>query len=161
MKLKASLHFMLCLIYSCSIHSTANIFQPFIRDYLVSRYQKNLSPTHTYPDHQSFFICFLHLPQSIASSLFNLCAWQSFCTTSLQVIFGLEPPTSYSIGLHFFFTQSLSFFDNTCLYHHNLFCCRTFKQKIKSIKIRVFFLEDKIRFIRSEQLWPQVPYFHH
>jgi len=27
---------------------------------------------------------------SIASSLFNLCAWQSFCTTSVQVLFGLH-----------------------------------------------------------------------
>jgi len=36
----------------------------------VSRYQKKHSLTHTYPDHQSSFICFLHLLQSIASSLY-------------------------------------------------------------------------------------------
>jgi len=76
------------------------------------------SPTHTYPDHQSSFICFLHLLQSIASSLFNL------RTTSLQVLFGiplgLEPSTSHSIH---FFTQSLSFFHNTCPYRRNQFCC--------------------------------------
>jgi len=52
----------------------------------VSQYQKKHSPTHTYPDHQSSFICFLHLLWSIASSLFNLRAWQSFCTTSFQVL---------------------------------------------------------------------------
>jgi len=46
----------------------------------VSQYKKR-SPTHTYPDHQSSFICFLHLLRSTASTLFNLCAWQSFCTT--------------------------------------------------------------------------------
>ena len=39
--------------------------------------------------HQSSFISFIHLLQSIASVPFNLRAWQSFCTTSLQVLFGL------------------------------------------------------------------------
>ena len=51
----------------------------------VSRYQKKHSPTH-HPDHHPVFISFFHLPWSIASSLFKLCAWQSFCTTSLHVI---------------------------------------------------------------------------
>jgi len=41
--------------------------------------------THTYRGHQSSLICFLYLLRSIASSLFNVCEWQSFCTTSLQV----------------------------------------------------------------------------
>jgi len=54
----------------------------------VSRYQKKHSPTH-HPDHHPIFISFFHLPQSIASSLFKLRAWQSFCTTSLHVLFGL------------------------------------------------------------------------
>jgi len=62
----------------------------------VSLYQKKHTPTQIYPDHQPPFISFLHLQWSIASFLFNLCAWQSFCTTSLQVLFGLplglEPP---------------------------------------------------------------------
>ena len=90
----------------------------------MSRYQKKHSPTYTYRDHQSSSICFLHILRSITSSLFNLRAWQSFCTTSLQVIFdlplGLEPATSYSIH---FFTQSLSSFHNTSPYQRNLFCC--------------------------------------
>jgi len=46
--------------------------------------------------------------------MFNLCAWQSFCTTSFQVSFGLPlcqaPCHSYSIR---FFTQSLSSFRST------------------------------------------------
>ena len=71
-------------------------------------------------------INFLHLLRDIASSLFNLRAWQSFFTTSLQVLFslsfGIEPSTSYSIH---FFAQSLSFFRNTCPHRHNLFCCST------------------------------------
>jgi len=92
----------------------------------VGRYQKKHSPTHTHPDHQTSFINFLHRLRSIASSLFDLRAWQSFSTTSLQVLFGLplgqEPCTSYSIH---FFIQSLSSFHNTCPYHSNPFCCST------------------------------------
>jgi len=69
----------------------------------MSQYQKKQSPTH-HPDHHPVFISFLHLLRSITSSLFKLRAWQSFCTTSLHVLFGpllvLEPSTSYSI--HFF-----------------------------------------------------------
>jgi len=76
----------------------------------VSRYQKKHSPTH-HPDHHLIFITFSHLLRSISSSLLKLRAWQSFCTTSFHVIFGLplhlEPPTSYSTH---FFTQSVSFF---------------------------------------------------
>ena len=89
----------------------------------VSRYQKKHSPIH-HPDHHPIFISFFHLPRSIASSLFKLRAWQSFCTTSFHVLFGLpldlEPSTSYSIH---FFTQLVSSFRNTCPYRHNLFCC--------------------------------------
>jgi len=89
----------------------------------VSRYQKKHSPTH-HPDHHPIFISFFHLPRSIASSLFKLHAWQSFCTTSFHVLFGLplglEPSTSYSI---YFFTQSVSSFHSTCPYHRSLFCC--------------------------------------
>ena len=89
----------------------------------VSRYQKKHSPTH-YPDHHPVFISFFHLPRSIASSLFKLRAWQSFCTTCFHVLFGLplglEPSTSYSVH---FFTQSVSSFRSTCPYHRSVFCC--------------------------------------
>jgi len=50
----------------------------------VSRYQKKHSPIRTYYGHQSSLICFIHLLSSMASSLFNLHAWQSFSTISLQ-----------------------------------------------------------------------------
>jgi len=87
--------------------------------------RRNTHP-FTYPDCHPTLIRFFHLLQSIASSLLNLRAWQSFYTTCLQVLFalplGLEPSTSYSIH---FFTQSLSSFRNTCPYHHSLFCCST------------------------------------
>ena len=43
----------------------------------VGRYQKKHSPTHTHPDHRASFFTFLNLQRSMASSLFNLCAWQS------------------------------------------------------------------------------------
>jgi len=75
--------------------------------------EKKHSSTHTYHDHQPSFIHILHLLQSIPSSLFNMHAWQSFCTTSLQVFFGLQLTTVYSIH---FFTQTLSSFRNTCPY---------------------------------------------
>jgi len=92
----------------------------------VSQYQKKHSPTPTYCGHQWSLIWFLHLLQSMASSLFNLRAWQSFSTISVQVFFclplGLAPSTSYCIH---FFTQSLSSFHSTCPYHCNLFCCTT------------------------------------
>jgi len=52
----------------------------------VGQFQKKHSPTHTHPDHRTSYINFLHLPQSIAFSLFNLRASQSFWTTSLQVL---------------------------------------------------------------------------
>ena len=84
----------------------------------VGWHQKKHSPTHTHPDHQASFINFLHLLWSIASSLFNLYIWQSFSTTSLQVLFGL----SFGLGgtlyfiLHTFFHPISSSFSNTCPY---------------------------------------------
>jgi len=102
--------------------TTTTVYGHLSRTTRVSRYQKKHSPTH-HPD-RPVFISFFHLPRSIASSLFKLRAWQSFCTTSLHVLFGLplglEPSTSYSIH---FCTQSLSSFCNTCPYHCSLFCC--------------------------------------
>jgi len=83
-------------------------------------------PTHIYHGHKSSLLCFIHLLRSMAPSLFNPRAWQSFFTISLQVFFrlplGLAPYTSYSIH---FFTKSSSAFSNTCPYHHNLFHCST------------------------------------
>jgi len=74
-----------------------------------ARTRNKHSLTHTYPDHQSSFIGFLHLLRSIASSLFNLRARQSFSKISVKVLFslplGLEPFNSYSIH---FFTQTKS-----------------------------------------------------
>ena len=102
--------------------TTRTVLRPFVRDYPGEPVPEEHSPTD-HPDHP-IFISFFHLPRPIASSLIKLRAWQSFCTTSLHVLFGLplglEPSTSYSIH---FFTQSVSSFRNTCPYHHNLFCC--------------------------------------
>jgi len=70
----------------------------------VSRYQKKHSPTHTYCVHRSSLICFIHLLRSMASSLFNLRAWQFLFTVYVQVFLGLPvglaPFTLYFI--HFF-----------------------------------------------------------
>jgi len=92
-----------------------------------SQYQQKHSRTHTYADDQSSLICFLHLLRSIASSLFSLRAWQSFCTTSVQV--QVLWSTSRSGTLHFihFFTQPLSFCnickDNLFLKTHFIIIC--------------------------------------
>jgi len=67
----------------------------------VSRYQTKHSPTH-HPDHP-VFISFFHLPRSIASSLFKLRAWQSFCTTSVHVLLCPLWSTSWSGALHLIF----------------------------------------------------------
>jgi len=108
------------------IHNRFMALRILSRTTRVSRFRKKHSPTHTYRDHQSSLICFLHLLRSMASSLFNLHACQSFSTVFLQLFFGLPiglaPSTSYSIN---FFTQSLSSFHSTCPYHRNLFCSST------------------------------------
>jgi len=72
----------------------------------VSWYQKKHSPTHTYRGHQSSLICFLHLIRSMASSLFNPCAWQFFHNLhkfSLVYLLAWHPP----LHTPYFFTQSL------------------------------------------------------
>jgi len=117
-----------CRLLVCYVQQQQQPFYgPLSGTTRVSQYQKKHSPTH-HPDHHPFFISFFHLPRSIASSLFKLRAWQSFCTTSFHVLFGLplglEPSTSYSIH---FFTQSdwesVSSLCSTCPCHCNLFCC--------------------------------------
>jgi len=50
--------------------TTTTVLQPFVR-YYPGELLPEESFTH-YPDHQPFFISFLHLLQSTASSLFNL-----------------------------------------------------------------------------------------
>jgi len=65
-------------------YSQQSLYGPLSGTTRVSHYQKK--PTH-HPDHHPIFINFFHLLQSIASSLFTLHAWQSFCTTSLHVLF--------------------------------------------------------------------------
>jgi len=70
----------------------------------VSQYQETF--THSHLSWSSIIpICFLHLLRSMASSLFNPQALQSFSTISIQVFFGLAPSTSCSI--HFFTTDNM------------------------------------------------------
>jgi len=63
----------------------------------VSRCQKKHSSTHTCCAHQLSLNCFLHVLQSMASSLFNLRAWQSFSTIFPSFLWS----TSWSGTLHF------------------------------------------------------------
>jgi len=75
----------------------------------VSWYQKKHSLTH-HPDHHPIFISFFHLLQSIASSLFKLCAWQPFLhNLSRRPLWS----TSWSGALHLIFhtfLHPISFF---------------------------------------------------
>jgi len=67
----------------------------FVGTTWVSQYQKKHSPAHTCRGHQSSLICFFHLIQSMASSLFNPHAWQSFSTISkfsLVYLLAWHPP---------------------------------------------------------------------
>jgi len=72
---------------------------------------RSCHPTNSiiYHGHQSSLICFLHLLRSTGSFLFNLCAWQSFCTISLQVSFGVWPGILHSI-IHTFLHSVIVFF---------------------------------------------------
>ena len=75
------------LTFMYHIHGQQQPFySPLTRTTWVIWYQKKHSPTHTYPDHQSYFISFFRLLWSMASSLFNLRAWQSFSTISVKVL---------------------------------------------------------------------------
>jgi len=62
---------------------------------------------------------------------------KSFCTTSVQVFFGLPlglaPSTSYSIHS---FIQSVSSFRSICPYHHNLFCW--LQQNVAYIMVKIY-----------------------
>jgi len=76
-------------------------------------------------------------------------AWQSFCTTSLHVLFGLplalEPSTSYSI--HFFtYPISVFFLQHMPISSQPLFCCST--KIISSIpNVSVLFTWDFIFYL--------------
>jgi len=83
-------------------------------------HSKTVKDTQTHSWH------LLDWTSSSCPSRMRLRQWQSFCTTSLHVLFGLPLglETSISYSIHFF-TQSVSSFRNTCPYHCNLFCCST------------------------------------
>jgi len=92
----------------------------------VSRYQKKHSPTHTYPDHQSSFICLLHSPQSTASSLFNPTVPNSPSAQPLSKSPMVHPwsSTFHPHSTHPL-TQPPSSPRSTCPHHSNLPCCST------------------------------------
>ena len=57
------------------------VYCPFVRDYLGGP-----APEETFTHSHPSFVNFLHLKLSIACSLFNFHALQSFSTTSVVVI---------------------------------------------------------------------------
>jgi len=102
--------------YGTTTTTTTTILWPLVRDYPGEPVPEE---TLTHPPSSSSSL--YQLLPSTTIHLFKLYAWQSFCTTSLHVLFGLplglEPSTSYSIHI---FTQSVSSFRITCPYHLNL-----------------------------------------
>ena len=78
------------IIVRVNCYTHTHLFNSLLfRTTRVGWYQKKHSPTHTHTNHRTSLINMLHLLRSIASSLFSLRAWQSFSTTSVQVLFGL------------------------------------------------------------------------
>jgi len=53
------------LLRTTTTTTTTTVLQPFVPDYPGEPVQKKHSPTHTYCDHQSSFICFRQLLRSI------------------------------------------------------------------------------------------------
>jgi len=87
------------------------VLWPFVWNYPDEVVTEESTFTHSHlssPTTILYQLCPSTMTYSIRYSLFNLHAWQSFCITPLQVLFGLslglEPSTSYSTH---FFTQSL------------------------------------------------------
>jgi len=71
-------HVLYGILHHCHINITQPFNDPLSGTTRMGRYQKK---TFAHPDHQTSFTNF-HLLRSVASSLFNLHAWQSFSTTS-------------------------------------------------------------------------------
>ena len=103
--------------------STTIVLWPFVRDYPGKPVPEE---TFTHPPSWSSSNLYQLLPcTTIHSNVrVQIACLAIFCTTSLHILFGLplgvEPSTSYYVH---FFTQSVSFFRNTCPYHRSLFCC--------------------------------------
>jgi len=82
----------------------------FVQDIPESRYPKKTFTTHNYFGHQSSLMCFLHLLRSMASSLFNLCAWQSFHNLSSSFLWCTSWPGTLHFILHTFLHLIIVFF---------------------------------------------------
>jgi len=95
--------------------TTTTVLRPFVGDYPGEPVPKKHSPTH-HPDHHPTFISFFHLPWSIASNLFKLRAWQSFCTTSVQILFGLPLSGALHLIFHTFLHPISEYIPHPLLY---------------------------------------------
>jgi len=111
---------------------TQSFYGPLFGTTWVSHTRKKHSPTQTYPDHQPSFISFLRLLRSITSSLFNLCASQSFWTTSpiftgfqcplwlvSFLLLVLTNPAFYDFSSFFSAAATSSISDAICLFFFN------------------------------------------
>jgi len=88
--------------------------QPLQIIVFITLYMLPFKPLHYSCTHfWQLVYCSIHVPDSLFAQ-----SHSKFSFFSL----GLAPSTFYSI---YFFTQSLSYFRNTCPYHRNLFRCST------------------------------------
>ena len=87
--------------------------------YLVGRYQKKHSPTHTHPDHRASFIIFLHLQRSMASSLTVL-----LDNLSPGPLWSSPWPLTFHFILHAFLHPIIIIFSQH-VPQRSLFCCNT------------------------------------
>jgi len=100
--------------------------RPSVRNYLQVEPVPEETSTHSHLSGLSIIL--YQLPPSttslrpIASSLLNLCAWQSFCISQSFLVYLLV----WNTPLHTPYISSPShclLFHSTCQNHRNLFCC--------------------------------------
>ena len=101
----------------------------------VGQYQEKHSPSHTHPDHQTSFINFLQLLRSITSSLFNLRAWQSFSTTTFQILFALLILLIWNRLLHTIYISSTNHDLLFATHAHAIATCFAVTLKNKALHI--------------------------
>jgi len=105
------------VVHGFSFIPSAHTHNHFTAVWILS--EKKHSPTHTHHGHQSSLTHFLHLPQSMASSLFNLSAWQFFSTITPSFIWSTSWPGTlhfihlWCILLHYVKLQLLRYYDHS------------------------------------------------
>ena len=103
--------------------------------------RKKRSPTRTYPDHQTSFINFLHLVQSISILLVQF----TYLTCPLPQPLSMSSLVHFLVWNHLLHTSPSHFFSQhkpVVPYHRDLFCCTTeIMSPIPNLSVSVQYLE--------------------